>query len=266
MQSDIWIFRNEFPQVELPFYPRGAGVNYFEPNQVEEHVPQEFCEVCWVAQGRCFFDFGSVRAELGAGESVFRLPEERRYKRVTGNGTAVIYYVTFDGKHAAEFLQSFGYARGALGSGECPVLLFERIIRGLASPLESDYRKLCALYTELFIRMGGNQEKLPSFVHECLHSIRVNCTFSDFDINTLSDKLGVHRSTVSRAVRQYTGVTAQQFLENCRVDYAVELLRNSSFSINEISAKTGFKRANYFCRVIKERFGVTPAKLREKLK
>jgi AraC-like DNA-binding protein len=266
MKNDIWIFRNDFPQVSLPFYPRGAGVNFFGCNRIEEHVPQEFCEVCWVAQGSCLFDFGNVRAELSAGQSIYRLPGERRYKRVTGEKGAVIYYVTFDGKNAADFIQSFGYPRQALDSGECPVLLFERIIRGLSSPEESDYRKLCALYTDLFIRMGGKEEKLPSFVRECLHAIRINCTFSDFDINQLADKLGVHRSTVSRTVKEYTGVTAQQFLENCRMEYALELLRNSTLDINTISSKTGFKRANYFCRVIKEKFGTTPAKLREKLK
>lgn len=266
MKNDIWIFRNDFPGTNLPFYPRGAGINYFEYNQIEEHTPQDFCEICWVAKGRCIFDFGNIRAELCAGQSIFRLPGERRYKHVTDAQGAIIYYVTFDGKNAADIIQSFGYTRGALDSGECPVLLFERIIHGLASPLENDYRNLCQFFMELFLRMGEKREQLPSFVHECLHSIRVNCTFCDFDINTLADSLNVHRSTVSRTVKQYTGITAQEFLENCRIDYALELLRNTNYSINEVALRTGFKRANYFCRVIKQRFSLSPAQLREKIK
>lgn len=268
VQNDVWIFRNEFPGVRLPFYPRGAGINYFSENQVENHLPQGFCEICWVAEGKCFFDTGSVKKELCAGQTLFRSPFARRYKRVTSGGGAVIYYVTFDGKNAADFFKTFGYDKEVMDSGNCPVWLFERIIRALASPLEGDYRRLCSLYVELFTRLSpdGGDERLPAFVHDCLHQIRMNCTHNNFNINILADKLAVHRSTVSRTVKQFTGLSARQYLDKCRTDYAVELLLNTSLSIQEIARRSGFSRSNYFCRVIHKKYGLSPEKLRLKLK
>ena len=126
---EVWLFRNSFPGVKLPFYPRGGGINCFSPGKTEEHSPQDFCEICWVARGSCIFDFGNIRAEVHAGESIFRLPGERRFKQVSGRENAVIYYVTFDGKSASEIMQSFGYKRGAIPSGKCPVILFDQTNR-----------------------------------------------------------------------------------------------------------------------------------------
>ena len=267
-QNDVWIFRNDFSGVKLPFYPRGAGINFFPYNKIESHLPQDFCEICWVAQGKCYFDTGSVKTELCAGQTLFRPPFGKRYKKVVSSEGAVIYYVTFDGKNAVDFFKSFGYSSDVMDSGNCPVWLFERIIRALASPLEGDYRRLCALYVELFTRLSpdGDKEKLPAFVHDCLHHIRMNCTHNNFNINILADRLGVHRSTVSRTVKQYTGLSAQQYLDKCRTDYAVELLANTDLSIEEISRRAGFTRSNYFCRVIRSKFNTTPEELRRQLK
>lgn len=267
-QKDVWIFRNDFPGIQLPFYPRGAGINCFSFNQTENHIPQDFCEICWVAEGKCIFDNGRIRQELCAGQTFFRMPMERRYKRVTSPGGAVIYYVTFDGKNAVNFFRSFGYSGEVMDSGACPVWLFERIIRALASPAAGDYRRCCALYTELFARLipDGEEKKLPQFVHDCLHHIRVNCTNHNFNINILADKLAVHRSTVSRKVKQYTGMSAQQYLDKCRTDYAIELLSSTALSILETSKRAGFSRSNYFCRLIRKKFSCTPAELRKMLK
>ena len=264
-KPDIWIFRNEFPGVHLPFYPRGGGINYFRAGSSEEHAPQDFCELCYVAKGKVFFDFGTVQAELSENNAILRLPFERRFKRVTGKDDAVIYYVTFDGKNAANFIKSFNYPRGAMGVAKSPVLLFETIFKSLSSCSEQEYRRLCALYMELFCLLNPQGESVyeTPLTKECLHLIRLNCTDSSFNINLLADMLGIHRTTISRKVSSSTGFTAQQYLEKCRIEYAVELLRNTSLSIKETAEKAGFSRSNYFCRVIKNATGMTPGKLRK---
>ena len=267
MAKEVWLFRNDFPGIELPFYPRGGGINCFSPGRVEEHSPQDFCEICWVESGSCLFDFGSVKAELHGNESIFRLPGERRFKQVTGAKGAVIYYVTFDGTFAPDIMTSFGYPRGAISSGKCPVVLFDRIFRGLVSTSSADYRKLCASYLELMTKMAPvslNNEYSSSFLHDCLHRIKLNCTDCNFNINTLADEMQVHRSTINRSFTRETGMTPHRYLENCRLDHALELLENSNIPVNEVARCAGFSRANYFCRLVKQRIGKTPGELRER--
>ena len=57
-----------------------------------------------------------------------------------------------------------------------------------------------------------------------------------------------------------------QYLSNFRISKAVELLKDSNLSINEISVSVGFKDVAYFYKVFVKYYGVTPKKYREKTK
>ena len=265
---NIWVFRNNFAGIKLPFYPRGSGINRFVFNHSEKYAPQDFCEICYVNRGKCYFDTGTVQQELNAGQVIFRRPGAKRYKLVTSPEGAEIYYVTFDGENAEDIFSSFGYPDQVLVPAQSPKWLFERIIRTFSSPLKKDYRRLCAMYMELFALLApdGPRENIPPFVLDCLHQIKMNCTAKDFNINILADILGVHRSTVSRTIRQYTGISAREYLNKCRMDYALELLGSTSLNIDEIARRTGFSRSNYFCRIIRNRFNCTPSELRAGIK
>lgn len=259
------IFRRDFPGLTLPFYPRGTGINYFESGEREEHLPGPFCEICWVAEGACRFDHGGSPTAASAGDSIFWLPGEPRRKLALAGGRTVIYYATFDGPGAADFLRGFGYGREALHSGGCPKPLFDRLARGFASPREAAYRALLPVYVELLARMGEdarNRVSADPFSEECLYLIQSECGDSDFNVNGLADRLGVHRSTVCRAVRSATGQSPVAYLEECRLERALELLRTTHLPVKEVAERTGFRRSNYFCRLIRGATGLTPLEWR----
>ncbi len=259
------IFRHDFPGLQLPFYPRSTGINRFEPGDREDLRPAPFCEICWVAEGSCRFDHGGTPALVNAGSSIFRLPGEARRKLALER--SVIYYATFDGPNAADFMLQFGYGREALHSGSCPVQLFERLARGFISRHEYAYRALLPIYTELLTRMAGpatGNSAGEHFSDECLFRIQSECGDSGFNITQLANRLGVHRSTVCRAVRGATGMPPKPYLESCRIERGLELLSTTRLSIKEIAERTGFSRSNYFCRLIREKTGLTPQAWRER--
>ncbi len=255
------IFRHDFPGLQLPFYPRGTGVNDFGPGEHEEHIPRPFCEIAWVAEGACRFDHGGTPAIANTGESTYWLPGEPHRKYALAEGRTVIYYATFDGPGAVAFLQSFGYARGVLPSGGDLRPLFDRLARGFASPLESAYRALLPVYSELLVRIGEDprsQSTTDQFAEDCLYFIQSECGDCDFNINNLAERLGVHRSTIGRAVRNATGQSPIAYLEECRLERALQLLRTTHLPIKEIAERTGFRRSNYFCRLIRTTTGLPP--------
>lgn len=53
-------------------------------------------------------------------------------------------------------------------------------------------------------------------------------------------------------------------LSRIRLEYAVELLCESGMSLDEIALNAGFQSTSYFIRVFKVRYGVTPARFRER--
>ena len=59
-----------------------------------------------------------------------------------------------------------------------------------------------------------------------------------------------------------SGMSPQEYLIECRMQKALELLSNSSASIKEIAESAGFANANYFTKVFHRMFGRSPSELR----
>ena len=49
-----------------------------------------------------------------------------------------------------------------------------------------------------------------------------------------------------------------------RLDYAVELMKNDTVTIEEIARRSGFNYTSYFIRVFRRRFNMSPAEHRKK--
>ncbi len=76
--------------------------------------------------------------------------------------------------------------------------------------------------------------------------------------------MGVHRSTIRRTILRSTGKPPIVYLEECRLQRAFELLRTTLLPIKEIANSSGFRRANYFCRMVRQATGLTPQEWRNR--
>lgn len=54
------------------------------------------------------------------------------------------------------------------------------------------------------------------------------------------------------------------YLNDLRMAKAVELLKDISINIKEISERVGYRDANYFTRIFKKKMGMTPSEFRNK--
>lgn len=64
---------------------------------------------------------------------------------------------------------------------------------------------------------------------------------------------------LSRPFKKEMGTTFVKYLNQQRMEYAIYLLNNTDFSIDQISKKTGYRQASYFCRIFKEYYNMTPS-------
>lgn len=67
-----------------------------------------------------------------------------------------------------------------------------------------------------------------------------------------------------KAFRKATGVTPIEYKHNIMIQNAIDLLSNTSLSVEEISTQTGFSSSNYFRRVFSKLTDKTPKELRKK--
>ena len=223
-------------------------------------------EIDFVYQGRCRFPLPGMEVIANRGEYVFRYPEEPRRKYALDKPT-IVYWATFDGDGAEAFFRSFGYPRGALRGTSDPVRLFEKIRRGLASPNPDDYAALIAVYAELIAGLS-KRAAAPSpggkLAEACLYRIGLDYADASLNVDRLAEELGVHRSTLHRAVRNATGMSPIRYLEHCRIEHALELLSSTFLPVSKIARDSGFTQTNYFCRRIRATTGRTPLQYRKK--
>jgi AraC-like DNA-binding protein len=67
-----------------------------------------------------------------------------------------------------------------------------------------------------------------------------------------------------KKIKQLYGITTREYITEVRLAHALNLLKDSSLSIKEISWKTGFPSAPYFDRVFVKYFGLAPNNFRKK--
>lgn len=72
----------------------------------------------------------------------------------------------------------------------------------------------------------------------------------------------ISRTKLYEAFRRDCGIGIAAYIKEERLKYARELLRTTQLSVGEIAEKAGFSDYNYFSRVFKKRFGVSPYKTR----
>ena len=62
------------------------------------------------------------------------------------------------------------------------------------------------------------------------------------------------------------GTTPHQYLLQCRIEKAKELLTNTTLNLDEITIQVGYKSAAHFSRLFSKAVKTTPIKYRQKNK
>lgn len=259
------VLRSRNPEISLPFLARSCGINQYSSGLMEDMAGIDAVEICTVASGICEIEQKGRMIRLSAGESIFKLPGEHRSKKVLSSGGAVIYWTTFDGPRAADFMLSYAYPDGALSTGDCPVSLYNSISRGLIDGSDGAFRRMISLYTELIALLPGPEpehSRQEQFLRQCTALIRMNYSDSAFNVDELADRMHLHRTTLLRLFREKMNCTPLEYLNQCRLDNAVQLLHSSLLPVAEIAQLSGFTRSNYFCRVFRRKTGMTPEQYR----
>lgn len=81
----------------------------------------------------------------------------------------------------------------------------------------------------------------------------------------IADKMCMSRSQLNRKVRAITGYNTSAYILQMRMERSKRLLASSEALIGDIAFKCGFEDANYFTRLFKQVFDVTPSQYRKSL-
>jgi|GEM_PF-724246 len=115
----------------------------------------------------------------------------------------------------------------------------------------------------LFRPLGGSPHQLLPRLLPALELIEQQLDNPSLAIGNLAQKVGVSEVYLRRLFRAVTGLGPAAFIQRRRVERSGTLLRQTSTSIKQIAADTGFGDLTFFYHVFKCWTGITPAAYRK---
>lgn len=110
------------------------------------------------------------------------------------------------------------------------------------------------LTQEISETYGGKANSISGRVMDYL----VAHSNSEFDSGKLSRELSLNYSYLSSSFKKQTGQSIIEAHTKLRMNKAIDMMRNTSLNISEISERLGYKNPFYFSRVFKKVLGEAP--------
>lgn len=118
------------------------------------------------------------------------------------------------------------------------------------------YRSLCALVNEMKTKEAGKM--MPAI----LAFLDANYGNQDLSLTMVADKFEISVPYLSSLFKASAGVNFSNYVEGVRIEKAKGLLKNTSMSVGEIAAATGYGSTNSFSRAFKRVTGDSASEYR----
>ena len=80
----------------------------------------------------------------------------------------------------------------------------------------------------------------------------------EISLSGVAQMLYISPEYLSRSFKKEVGSNFNAYLNNVRLEHALELLKDPSSRISEVAEKTGFQTPAYFSKCFKTAFGISP--------
>ena len=84
-------------------------------------------------------------------------------------------------------------------------------------------------------------------------------------IEEMAREVGMSRSVFFKKLKALTGLSPNELLKDIRIKRAAALIKENSYSMQQIAYMVGFNDAHYFSRCFKQVYGMTPTEYKESL-
>jgi AraC-like DNA-binding protein len=250
-------------------YPPISHPSHHNFNWTSGRVLQEY-QLIYITRGGGLFESESCREEITEGTVILLHPGERhRYSPHSHSGWDETW-VGFRGELIDKIIRenAFGPEKAVfrVGHNETILNLFRdihRFSRG-ESPGCQPVVAGAIIYLLGLIHADNGREiadRTKALVTRACTLFRERAC-ENISPGQVAEELAVSYSLFRKAFTKYTGITPGQYLIQCRIQKAKELLADPNKLIKEVSFELNMESTAHFCKLFKEKVGVTPATYR----
>ena len=99
------------------------------------------------------------------------------------------------------------------------------------------------------------------FLKQITEIIEENISNEQFGVSELAREAGMSRSNLLRKIKKLTNLSVSQYISQIRLKNAMELLKQNSFTVSEVSYRVGFGSTSYFIKCFRELYGYSPGEV-----
>ncbi len=101
------------------------------------------------------------------------------------------------------------------------------------------------------------------FIDKAEANILENISNEQFGVSELAELMNMSRSSLLRKIKLHTTLSASQFIRQVRLVKGLEMLKQTSLTVAEISYQVGFGNTSYFIKCFREHYGYSPGEVRK---
>jgi AraC-like DNA-binding protein len=109
--------------------------------------------------------------------------------------------------------------------------------------------------------MPDSHPASPDFSGKITRIIEENLSNEQFGVSELAREIGMSRSNLLRKVKKLTNLSVSQFIRQVRLKSAMDMLKDHSLNVSEVSYKVGFGSTSYFIKCFREYYGYPPGEV-----
>ena len=102
----------------------------------------------------------------------------------------------------------------------------------------------------------GNDELL---MERIMKAVNKNLSNSDFNVDMLTQEVGISRAQLHRKMKEMTGISTSEFIRNIRLEQAARLLKEQKINVTQVAYTVGFSNLAHFSTIFRKHFGVAPS-------
>jgi len=99
------------------------------------------------------------------------------------------------------------------------------------------------------------------FINQANTLVLENISNEQFGVSELAELMNMSRSNLLRKIKKHTQLSASQFIRQVRLQKGMEMVKEDTLTISEISYQVGFGSASYFIKCFREHYGYPPGEV-----
>lgn len=264
------------PNIHFDLELNYCGMEECAPDFVMNPHTRDGYLVHYITHGSGIFECESSTYGLHTGDVFMIVPDTLVSYRTLPDDPLAFCWFCFSGERAAEILPRIGlslqspvrhlHSRYSINELikqcsdmlESPAPYNDFMVQALLCHILSNLADSYSMSTEA---ETGRKDIIEEHIERAIGYIRFNY-MKPLSIQDVAGYVGLERSYFSKIFHKYTGITAQKYLLQERLQHSRQLLERTSYTLKEISSYVGIKDEYYFSRVFKMETGMSPSQYR----